>query len=80
MIKYQPFYIKGLQDEDLCRDSAFKAVILFLVTLSSSIGYLIYEKNRIRREMAYAVVDNSAFDVMLPRGMTDYMVNEVELT
>lgn len=80
MIKYQSFYIKGLKDERQCGDSAFKAAILFVVTLSTCVGYLIYDKVRIRREVAYAAVDNSAFDIMLPRGMTDYAVRDIELT
>eukprot|EP00555_Chaetoceros_dichaeta_P012445 CAMPEP_0198269158 /NCGR_PEP_ID=MMETSP1447-20131203/40171_1 /TAXON_ID=420782 /ORGANISM="Chaetoceros dichaeta, Strain CCMP1751" /LENGTH=53 /DNA_ID=CAMNT_0043960603 /DNA_START=257 /DNA_END=418 /DNA_ORIENTATION=+ len=51
---------------------------LFLAILLTSIGYLAYDKERIRREAAYEAVDN--FDIMLPRGMTDYAVREIELT
>jgi len=80
MLAYQPFFIQGLDDVTGVegKKTAMKTMALFLVILSISIGYLIYEKERIRREAAYEVVDNS--DIILPRGMQDYAVRDIELT
>lgn len=80
MLTYQPFFIQGLDDVTGVegKKTAFQTMFLFLATLLTSIGYLVYDKERIRREAAYEAVDN--FDFTLPRGMTDYVVREIELT
>jgi len=79
MILYQPFFIRGLGEEEKCRNSAFGAMFIFLVTFTSSCVYLIFDGYSRRRKLSYAAVNTENSDFLIPAGMSEYVVDNVEL-
>jgi hypothetical protein len=81
MISRQPFFFLGLDDLDQCKSNAFGAMWVFLITLATCIVYLVFEsaiQNRTSRQSPFLEEEDHP---MLPRGMSDYVVNtEVELS
>ena len=83
----QPFFIKGIENEQKCVSNAFGAMKLFIVSFAASLVYLLYIKSVRKREINYAAVSGaSASEFMLPNGMSDYVANtpflvgDVEIT
>ena len=74
LISKQPFYIRGLESVEECRDSAFGAMGVFIFTFTISVGYLIYESNH----KPQPVVSAADEERMLPPGMSRYSVNAGE--
>jgi len=78
MIVKQPFFLLGLDDYEVCKDSAFGAMWIFIMTFAVSVIYIVYESSS---KPPYEEVDHREERPMLPPGMTDYRVNsEVELS
>jgi hypothetical protein len=84
MISKQPFFFLGLEDVNQCKSNAFGAMWVFLISFGASIAYLIFEsaiENKRRRQLEYSHEQEQEDHPMLPRGMSDYIVNtEVELS
>mmetsp|Transcript_23627 Transcript_23627/g.31388 ORF Transcript_23627/g.31388 Transcript_23627/m.31388 type:complete len:135 (-) Transcript_23627:542-946(-) len=77
MISKQSFYIKGIDDPETFKDSAFGAMGLFIATFVLSIVYLMYDSCCAYRftphDNMYDSVPSPGYG--LPPGMTDYEVN-----
>lgn len=71
----QPFYIRGLEDVDNCRQSAFGAMVLFIVIFFVSICYLCLDSTCGRRRYNQLEMSEHSERSSLPPGMTDYEVN-----
>lgn len=84
MISKQPFFFLGLEDVNQCKSNAFGAMWVFLISFGTSIAYLVFEsaiENKRRRQLERPQEQEQEDHPMLPRGMSDYIVNtEVELS
>lgn len=81
MISKQPFFVLGLEDRDQSKSNAFEAMWVFLITLATSIIYLVYESAIENRRHYQSDFSDEEDHPMLPRGMSDYIVQtEVELS
>jgi len=74
MITKQPFYIRGLEDVDNCKKSAFGSMVLFITIFFLSVCYLCLDSSRRRRYGQLDISEHSERS-SLPPGMTDYEVN-----
>lgn len=75
LITYQPFYIRGLEDVDNCKQSALGAMALFVVIFFVSICYLCFDKTIGRGRYGQLEMSEHSERSSLPPGMTDYEVN-----
>ncbi len=69
MIELQPLYILGMEDEEHCKESAFGAMILFIITFVGSLTFNWYDSMNKERWQALSQDDTHE---LLPRGMSSY--------
>uniref|UniRef100_A0A7S4JA43 Uncharacterized protein n=1 Tax=Odontella aurita TaxID=265563 RepID=A0A7S4JA43_9STRA len=75
MILKQPFYISGLKDVENCKQSAFGAMVLFVIVFFVSICYLCFDNTCNRSRYGELETTDHSERSSLPPGMTDYEVN-----
>mmetsp|Transcript_2541 Transcript_2541/g.3815 ORF Transcript_2541/g.3815 Transcript_2541/m.3815 type:complete len:102 (-) Transcript_2541:562-867(-) len=82
MILKQPFFLLGLNDIDECKDNAFGAMWMFILTFTASVFTVCYDSTTMAREVDHRSIYGEREDrPILPPGMSSYRVNsEVELS
>lgn len=75
MISQQAFYIRGIDDPETFKDSAFGAMYFFIVTFAASLLYLFYDACYGYRFETHSYDRVPMPGDGLPAGMTDYEVN-----
>ena len=79
MISKQPLLVRGMEDEQRCKDNAMGALALFIVTFIGSLTFQWFESKTRDRWQQLSTED--PYD-LLPRGMSMYNIrtdSELEL-
>ena len=82
MILKQPFFLLGLEDTDQCKNNAFGAMWMFIITFILSVFTICHDSSVETREREHMMFHGEDEDrPILPPGMSSYRVNsEVELS